>query len=60
MTATARDFAFWLQGFLAGNSTSITDEQAASIKSNLQFLFENELSPPKGKKSSAQIEKTVA
>lgn len=63
MTSTARDFCFWLQGVLSVNQTvAINDDQAAAIKSNLQFVFENELAPPtsKGKKSLAQTEKSVA
>lgn len=46
---TARDFAFWLQGFFElANSTELTQEQVSMIKRHLNLVFIHDIDPSMG------------
>jgi len=54
---TARDFAYWLQGFFELNEskpgTGLSDEQTATIARHLAMVFRHEIDPSFGKDKEA-------
>ena len=52
---TARDFAYWLQGFFELNeSISITEKQTETIKNHLNLVFYHEIDPSYSKDPEVQ------